>query len=190
MSSNSCSNTVSGSNSDMEHFSNFEGLPFHNQFPSGFFHSSPLHTAFLQLPLDQHLPIPSHHYRHTSDSSSHSSSLTESSSSTTSSLPPLVPNSDISDQLISNFSTLNLAEPPQYTPSLEEAPEYVAPVNNALILRRIWALQGESSYILRQIRELRHNTISQLPADVEEQIEEHLARHQASIAYLEGLLTA
>lgn len=187
MSSTSNSNPPKGRNTDIETLRNFENLPFNFQFP--FFHSSPLHTAFLQLPLNQHPSTPTRHYRTPSDTSTHFSSTSPSTTSTVSSLPPLIPNSDISDLFISQFATLHLEEPPIYTPSSEDAPIYESPGNNTLILRRIRILEGESSYILRQIRELRDQAIRDLTADIEVQIREHLARHRASVAFLEGLLT-
>lgn len=152
MSSNPDLITPSGSGTDLENLRNFVELPFQSHHLFHIFQSSPVHTALLQLPLDQHSTTPTQHYRRTSVSSSQSSSTSHSIFSPISSLPPLIPDSEISEHLITTFPTLTLEEPPSYTPSTEEVPDYKDPGTNQRILRRIRVLQGESSYIVRQIR--------------------------------------
>lgn len=192
MSSTPTHTTSSHFNTDAEHLTNFESLPFH------FFPTSPdieipftlssIHLAYHQIPTEafDHTYIESTLTHSTNSSSSHTSS------STTSSLPPLVPNSDISHtlhhDLIEGFSTLNLSEPPHYTSSTEDPPEYEYPRNNTLILRRIRIIERESISTVLRLRRLREAAIRQLSADIERQIEDQIARDRETIAYLASLL--
>lgn len=180
--------STSRSDTELENFQNFENLPFHLDLPQNIFHIPDIHTAFLQITLRHHPLIHDNHqvqtiqlspqqYRDNTSTSSDSrtSSTSTSAALTVSSLPPLVPSTDMSDQLVTSFSTLDLEEPPLYTPSIEAAPDYESADTNSLILRRIRALEGETAYIIRQIRELRDSSIRQLTTDIEVQIEEHLS---------------
>lgn len=174
-----------------EHLRNFENLPF-SLYTNNHFTYSIFHSAYLQISTSSSsTPNPLQH-RNTEPSSPPNSSSSNSTTTTYSSLPPLVPNSDISDlinqQFLDIFSRLSLSEPPNYTPSEEDPPRYESSTNNTVIRRRIQVLERESEEIVRQIRDLRTATIAQLSADIDNQIEEHRNGYRDIILNLERLI--
>lgn len=195
------SDLVSNTDTELEHRRNFESLPFH--FPDlNFFNFLSINSAYRQLSLNPLSSVPStplplrvtnsSDYREVNTTPSPTSSTSQESTLSFSSLPPLVPNSDISEalnrDLITDFSTLSLSEPPVYTSSTEDPPLYEYPRNTALILRRIRILRSESNFIVAQLRELREAAILQLSTDIDTQIANQEEIYRESIRYLEDLL--
>lgn len=183
--------------SNLKHLVNFENLPFFSISHLNFFNFNSFQSSFINIPVDSNLDVsPSitqtrsddRIYREASPASSETSTSSHNTTATYSSLPPLEPNSDISENLdpsfIQEFATLNLIEPPRYTTSGEDPPAYKATWNNNLIHRRIRILERESVEVVAQLCELRDSDIERLSADIEEQIGRHLARYQESIEYL------
>lgn len=201
------SDSNSHSDTGLEHRQNFESLPFNNLqfdppvYPSfaSAFYQLPLHplttssTSLISSTTPSNISLTNpHQYRETPTIPSPTSTTSHQSSTSFSSLPPLVPNSDISDtlnqDLVTGFSTLSLTEPPVYTSSTENPPSYDFPRTNEWILWRIRELERESTIVVIQLRDLRDSAIQQLSDDIDTQIHNHLERYRESIRYLEGLI--
>lgn len=199
MSSTSNSNTQPDLDSDLEHLTNFENLPFFSISHLNFFNFNTFQSAFLNLSVNPNILNSSSHnhtqednrrYRDVPSSDTSTSSLNT--TITYSSLPSLEPNSDISENLdqgfIQEFTTLSLIEPLTYTSSREDPPDYKPTWNRDSTRQRIRILEREAIEVIAELRDLRDSEIARLSADIEEQIVAHLASYQDHIAYLRSTL--
>lgn len=193
---------------DQENLLNFQHLPFSFVSPISSFHS--INSGFIQIPCPPNISSPSlnhlvqnftdiHSCRHATPTTSPNSSPTPSTTSTDS-LPPLEPNTDyisrssISDtvnrHLSEDFLALNIRDPPRYTPSIDQPPDYNLLRHDTCIQRRIRTLEEECVEVIAQLREFRDSALTQLAAEVNLQIEEQITRYRKNITRLENQLSS
>lgn len=94
-----------------------------------------------------------------------------------SSLPDLIPIQDHSDtssnSVVDQNSHLSHTDPPQYSESTNNPPEYHTIRSRELVLRRIRILERHALGIRQEILENHHRNISRITSETERLLEDH-----------------